>query len=41
MNKYRNYEQGHAFLIQKFDALDAFTKEELEDACGWPKDKDT
>jgi len=41
MSKYTHQLQAHEFLLKKFDLLEAFTKEELEDACGWPKDKDT
>ena len=41
MSKYTNQKQAHDFLLNKFDTLETFTKEEFEDACGWPKEKDT
>lgn len=41
MSKYTNQQRAHEFLLKKFDSLESFTKDEFEDACGWPKDKDT
>lgn len=41
MSKYENQKKAHAFLLQKFVSFERFTKDEFEDACGWPKGKDT
>jgi len=41
MSKYAHQLQAHEFLLKKFDSLESFTKLEFEDACGWPKDKNT
>jgi hypothetical protein len=41
VSKYSQQQKAHEFLLKKFDSLESFTKGEFEDACGWPKDKDT
>ena len=41
MNKYSHQKLAHEFLLGKFDSLESFKKSEFEDACGWPKEKDT
>jgi hypothetical protein len=41
MSDYTHQLKAHEFLLKKFDSLESFTKEEFEDACGWPKDKKT
>jgi hypothetical protein len=41
MSKYAHQLLAHEFLLKKFDSLESFTRDEFDDACGWPKDKDT
>lgn len=41
MSDYTHQIRAHEFLLKKFDSLEPFTKEEFEDACGWPKEKKT
>lgn len=41
MGKYTNQQKAHEFLLNKFDSLESFTKADFEDACGWPKNKNT
>lgn len=43
VSKFMSPEQlnAHAFLLEKFEKGGLFSKEEFENACGWPKEKTT